>query len=132
MLSYKKTVPARAMRTCPEFAWCSLFYKKILPRLLVLIRLLSTFVFDCPDVSFFQYVTGLFSAMSFARTIKSEFKILNMKIMDMKKFITWWTGVNLDGVRCFRHSCRKPCEEHDRVLLQVRFLPGPQIVKIGT
>lgn len=54
-------------------------------------------MFNCPDVSFFQYVTGLFSAMSFARTIKSEFKILNMKIMDMKKFITWWTGVNLDG-----------------------------------
>ena len=72
-------------------------------------------MFNCPDVSFFQYVMGLFSVNNFARNILTESKILNMK--NMKKFITWWTGVNLDRSSVLNIHVESSYEEFNRVLL---------------
>lgn len=58
---------------------------------------------------------GLFSVNNFARNILTESKILNMK--NMKKFITWWTGVNLDRSSVLNIHVESSYEEFNRVLL---------------
>lgn len=58
---------------------------------------------------------GLFSVNNFARNILTESKILNMK--NMKKFITWWTGVNLDRSSVLNIHVESFYEEFNRVLL---------------
>ena len=52
---------------------------------------------------------------NFARNILTESKILNMK--NMKKFITWWTGVNLDRSSVLNIHVESFYEEFNRVLL---------------
>ena len=52
---------------------------------------MSTYVFNGPDVSFFQYVMGLFSAFD----LYNKVKCLNTA-KNMERFIMWWTGANLD------------------------------------
>ena len=58
---------------------------------------------------------GLFSVNNFARNILTESKILNMK--NMKKFITWWTGVNMDRSSVLNIHVESSYEEFNRVLL---------------
>ena len=90
----------------------------MLQRLLVIIKVLSTFLFNYTDVSFFQYVMGLISVTG----LLSQVEHLNTK-MDMKKFIARWTGANLDRSEAIDICVNKFSNEHNRVLLQVRFLP---------
>ena len=80
--------------------------------------MMSTFVFNCPDVSFFQYVMGLISVTGLLNQVEH----LNTK-KNMKKFVVRWTGANLDRSEAMDVRVDESDNEHNRVLLQVRILP---------